>query len=453
MPAVDFQVLSPNLAPNFPDKPSMAPAPLLYNHVAQQIDAEHNTFPSNPARACVKRALEDQLARIEHEGQNPDNIENGAAFFVADLGEIVRQHLRWQQNLPRVVPHYAVKCNPDNQVIRLLAALGTGFDCASKAEIQQVLDLGVSPDRIIYANPCKAASYIRYAGAVGVQATTFDNAEELHKIANYNPEAQLFLRILTDDSGALCQLGLKYGAPLNTTMSLLKLAKELKLNVVGVSFHVGSGSSDPMAFVDAVQRARIVFDEAAAVGFTLHTLDIGGGFGHDNFEKFAAVLGPAIDEHFPADVRVIAEPGRYYVAAAFTLAVHIIARRTIYPDSDEPLPGTTSNNFMYYVNDGVYGSFNCIMFDHQHPVPKVLMHKGRSYFDAPAKSLQKQRVRCSIWGPTCDSLDCITGESYLPFVMQVGDWLYFDEMGAYTKCASSKFNGFNQSEVIYVSSV
>jgi ornithine decarboxylase len=81
------------------------------------------------------------------------------------------------------------------------------------------------------------------------------------------------------------------------------------------------------------------------------------------------------------------------------------------------------------------------------------MHKGRSYFDASPKTLQKQRVRCSIWGPTCDSLDCISGESYLPFVMQVGDWLYFDEMGAYTKCASSKFNGFNQSEVIYVSSV
>lgn len=453
MPAVDIQVLPQILNKTFTDKALMAPAPLLFNHVQKTAEADFAPQAHNSSRLVVQQALAEQLASIEQESHNLDNVENGAAFFVADLGEVVRQHVRWQQNLPRVIPHYAVKCNPDNQVIRLLAALGTGFDCASKAEIQQVLDLGVSPERIIYANPCKAASYIRYAGSVDVQATTFDNAEELHKIAKYNPDAQLYLRILTDDSGALCQLGLKYGAPLNTTQSLLKLARELNLHVVGVSFHVGSGSSDPMAFVDAVQRARVVFDEAAAIGFTLHTLDIGGGFGHDNFEKFAAVLGPAIDEHFSAEVRVIAEPGRYYVAAAFTLAVNIIARRTIYPDTDEPLPGTTSNNFMYYVNDGVYGSFNCIMFDHQHPVPKVLMHKGRSYFDASPKTLQKQRVRCSIWGPTCDSLDCISGESYLPFVMQVGDWLYFDEMGAYTKCASSKFNGFNQSEVIYVSSV
>lgn len=381
--------------------------------------------------------------------------EPGAAFFVADLGEVYRQHVRWQHNLPRVIPHYAVKCNPDDRVLSLLADLGTGFDCASKAEIQQVLDLGVKADRIIYANPCKAASYIKYAGQVGVQATTFDNAEELHKISRINPKAQLYLRIVTDDSGALCQLGLKYGAPLNTTGSLLRLAKELGLSIVGVSFHIGSGSSDPFAFADAVHRARRVFNEGMALGFSMHTLDIGGGFGHDNFEQFASVIRPCLDELFDDSIRIIAEPGRYYVAAAFTLATQVIARRTVYPDSDdEPLPGTTSNNFMYYVNDGVYGSFNCIMFDHQNPTPRILTHKGKNYYGVPstAPSLQKQRVRCSIWGPTCDSLDCIASETYLPFVMEAGDWLYFDEMGAYTRCAASKFNGFNLSNVVYVNS-
>ncbi|CCG82094.1 Ornithine decarboxylase [Taphrina deformans PYCC 5710] len=442
----------------------MAPATLINLH-----DSVKHAERGDQARALIKKAIIKHIAsidQVDHSAYSRNDIydddlmsehesESGAAFFVADLGEVYRQHIRWMQHLPRVIPHYAVKCNPDNEVLRLLADLGTGFDCASKAEIQQVLDLGVKGDRIIYANPCKAASYIRYAGQVGVQATTFDNAEELHKIAKINPGAQLYLRIVTDDSGALCQLGLKYGAPLNTTGSLLRLARELRLNVVGVSFHIGSGSSDPFAFVDAVHRARSVFDEAILLGFDMHTLDIGGGFGHDNFEKFAAVITPCLDELFDDSVRIIAEPGRYYVAAAFTLATQVIARRTVFPDSEaEPLPGTTSNNFMYYVNDGVYGSFNCIMFDHQNPQARILTHAGKNYFGVPSTApvLQKQRVRCSIWGPTCDSLDCISSESYLPFVMDTGDWLYFDEMGAYTRCAASKFNGFNLSKVIYINS-
>ena len=440
---------------------TMAPAAILCDSDRQVIDVIAQKERLHAATLSATRATPVRDAR-------PDNAlqvvgaaiaarlaekteDDSSAFFVADLGEVYRQHLRWQRGLPRVIPHYAVKCNPDPRVLELLAQLGTGFDCASKAEIQAVLNAGVSPERIIYANPCKAANHIRFAGSNAVHATTFDNAEELHKIARINPDAQLYLRILTDDSGALCQLGLKYGAPLNTTVSLLSLARELGLQVVGVSFHVGSGSSDPYAFVDAVHRARKVFDEAEALGFHMHTLDIGGGFGHANFEQFAALLGPAIDANFDDSIRVIAEPGRYYVASAFTLAVNVMARRTVYPDShDAPLPGTTSNNFMYYVNDGVYGSFNCIMFDHQHPQAKVLSHKGRLHYELAVP--QKQRVRCSIWGPTCDSLDCIDGEAYLPFVLDVGDWLYFNDMGAYTRCAASTFNGFDLSEVIYVDS-
>lgn len=119
-------------------------------------------------------------------------------------------------------------------VVRLLASLGLGFDCASKSEIQQVLNYGVDPSRIIYANPCKQASFIRYASQQQVAKMTFDNAEELHKIKKLYPKAELVLRILTDDSKSLCQLGLKFGAPMHTVESLLKTAKELGLNVIGV---------------------------------------------------------------------------------------------------------------------------------------------------------------------------------------------------------------------------
>jgi ornithine decarboxylase len=241
-----------------------------------------------------------------------------------------------------------VKCNPDPYVLRLLAALGVGFDCASSSEITNVLNISpgsVDPSRIIFANPCKATSSIRSAARANVNLMTFDNIDELHKIARVHRDAKLVVRILADDSKSRIRLGAKFGAPLAIVPMLLTKAKELSLDVVGVSFHVGSACSDPMAFADAIRRARAVFNMGVKVGYVFDLLDVGGGFEDTSFEETAGVLMHALDEHFPdrifsngseADrslgmkgmVRVIAEPGRFYVSRAFRLAVNIIARCT-----------------------------------------------------------------------------------------------------------------------------
>ena len=318
----------------------------------------------------------------------------------------------------------AVKCNPDPQVLRLLAELGTGFDCASKTEIEQILKMGIDPSRIIYAQPCKTKSYVRYAAQHGVKQMTFDNADELYKTKQLFPDAELFLRILTDDSASLCRLSQKFGASLDSTNELLELAKKLELNVVGVAFHVGSGASDPKAFLKAVQDARFVFDQAAMIGFNMHTLDVGGGFCGDTFEEMAAVLSGALDVYIPSCIRVIGEPGRYYVSTAFTIACHVIARRTV---ADATL-GTTS--YMLYLNDGVYGNFSSIIFDHQHPVPEVLKCGDRFLYDTKRSGYDTPTMtEYSIWGPTCDGIDCISTTCTFAETVDVGDWLYFEDMG------------------------
>ncbi|KAG8776747.1 hypothetical protein FRC15_011786 [Serendipita sp. 397] len=252
-----------------------------------------------------------------------------AAFFVADLGHVYRQHLRWQRALPDVTPFYAVKANPDPVVLRLLAALGTGFDCASMNEINMVAEIDVDPSRVIFANPCKPTSFVKHAARLGVDMTTFDNVDELVKIARVHPGAKLVLRILTDDSKSLCRLGLKFGASLVAVPTLLAKAIELGLNVVGVSFHVGSGCYDVGAFADAIARAKNAFMMGREAGYNFTLLDVGGGFEGERFEDAAGVLAEALREHFGdmADLQVIAEPGRFYVAEAFTLATNIIARR------------------------------------------------------------------------------------------------------------------------------
>lgn len=305
--------------------------------------------------------------------------------------------------------------------------------------------MGVDPSRIIYAQPCKTKSYVRYAAQQGVKQMTFDNADELYKTKALFPNAELFLRILTDDSSSLCRLSLKFGASLDCTQELLELAKELELNVVGVSFHVGSGASDPESFVKAVRDARVVFDQAADIGYEMKTLDVGGGFTGDTFEKMATVLNESLDEHFPPNIRIIGEPGRYYVSSAFTLACNVIARR------DLEDPATRKTSYMLYLNDGVYGNFSSIIFDHQHPVPRILQ---RGEKNMAHRGYQGSRVtEYSIWGPTCDGIDRITESCVFHEVLDVGDWLYFEEMGAYTRCSATRFNGFtDKHDVVYISS-
>ena len=183
----------------------------------------------------------------------------------------------------------AVKCNDSLAVLEVLTALGTGFDCASKAEINKVLALGVNPNRIIFANPAKPSSHIRYACATGVSTMTFDNETELHKVKNLYPDADLVIRIRCDAADAQCPLGMKFGCdPVTEAPRLLEKARELGLNVIGVSFHVGSGCREPAVFEKAIAAARVVFNVGLELGYTFDLLDIGGGFPGDR--------GTSIDE-------------------------------------------------------------------------------------------------------------------------------------------------------------
>ncbi|KAF9427955.1 hypothetical protein BGZ94_003756 [Podila epigama] len=429
------------------------PVTLAAAAAAVESPAVHALSVEHMLQAQLQSLYSENVNNDDDEDEDDDSAEAENAFYVADLGEVYRQHLRWKALLPRIEPFFAMKCNPDPMVMRLLASLGTGFDCASKNEIQTVLDMRVDPSRIIYANPCKQNAFVKYARTHNVKMMTFDNAEELQKIKKFHPEAHCVLRILTDDSKSLCKLGLKFGAPLDTVPHLLATAQALELNVIGVSFHVGSGCFDAQAFGEAVIRARHVFDQAKDYGFDFRFLDVGGGFPSAHvkegitFEKVASILGATVDRLFGPEVRVIAEPGRYYVGSAFTLATQVIARRTIARDASEE-SASDSPSHMYYINDGMYGSFNCIMFDHQVCEPKVLLKDGGFTYRQAHATIPGPHGLASVWGPTCDSIDCITSKTSLP-LLETGDWLYFENMGAYTITAASQFNGFRKSEVLY----
>ncbi|KHJ47310.1 putative ornithine decarboxylase [Trichuris suis] len=301
------------------------------------------------------------------------------------------------------------------------------------------MKLGVTADRIIYANPCKTASHIQHAASRGVRLMTFDNEQELCKVKKQYPSAHLVLRIAVSDSTALCQLNLKFGCdPVEEAPLLLKLAALMELRVFGISFHVGSGCRNASAYAEGIAHARRLRDCGLFLGHPMNILDLGGGYpGHRDpnyvsFEEIASVINSSLEEHFPVDtgVRIIAEPGRFYAERAFSLYCTVIARTSVpasrITKNDEDV---TEQGFMYYINDGVYGSFNCIMYDHQKPMGYSLKEKqGKSYWS-------------SIWGPTCDSLDLVVPCTKMS-ELEEGDLLVFENMGAYTLAASSEFNGF-----------
>lgn len=374
-----------------------------------------------------------------------DKYNNDGAFYIVDLGKIIKQYERWVKLLPNIRPYYAIKCNPDNAIIQLLNRLGAGFDCASKNEIAQVLALGGQSNDIIFANPCKESSQIKYARSQDIDMLTFDSESELLKIKLYHPNANLLVRIKIDDSKSVCKFGCKFGVELDELEKLFMLAKASDLNLVGVSFHVGSNCKGLDTYHNAIKDAWKAFDLAHKLGFKFNVLDIGGGFPGDlekeseptdiNFENIATVIKGAIEEFFSKDqfpdLNVIAEPGRYFAHSSHTLVLNIIGKKVKRNKDD----GTLS--FTYYLNDGIYGSFNCIFFDYARPIIQPFNERDGKLYES------------RVFGQSCDSLDLIDGKCMLPD-LAIGECVYCECFGAYTTAVASTFNGFQKATNYYI---
>ncbi|KAK9164608.1 hypothetical protein Syun_005510 [Stephania yunnanensis] len=359
-------------------------------------------------------------------------------FFLLDLGTVVSLMNKWTRSLPSIQPFYAVKCNPNPAFLSALAALGASFDCASKAEIEAILALSVSADRIVFANTCKANAHIRYAASVGVNLATFDSIEEVEKIGRWHPKCALLLRIkpLLDDGVARFPLGAKFGALPEEVVPLLQAARAARLNVAGVSFHVGSVVLDSTAYRGAIAAARAVFDTATELGMPkMNILDMGGGFtAGSQFDETAAIIKAAVNTYFDSELpglRVIAEPGRFFAETSFTLVANIIGKR---------VRGTLRE---YWINDGIYRSMNCIIHN---DVPVTAIPFACASNSVNPTCREAQTFISTVFGPTCDPLDTVLREYQLP-EMQVNDWLVFPNMGAYAAACGSSFNGFKTSAI------
>jgi ornithine decarboxylase len=341
-----------------------------------------------------------------------------------------------QRAFPGANVGYAMKSNPHPSLLAALARVeGAWFEVASKAEIQALLDIGVTGERIFFSNPVKQPAHIEFAVKHGIKLFVYDSETEIEKLAQFNnPDdpLEVYVRMTVSHEGALWPLTHKFGVQPRRAVDLLRLAKARGLKPVGLAFHVGSQCTRPDTWADALREVAPAWRMAQEEGLELDMIDLGGGFPAPYTgpvpppSEIADAVKQVMHECVPGATRVFLEPGRGVCgnAADMVLEVTGVAQR---PDGQLWLyldGGFFSG--LYEIPDGIRPSVQPVIRD--------------------SRRLGMTTYRLA--GPTCDSLDTLF-EMRSPVELKVGDRLVLKTAGAYIYSVSSPFNGFNVPEVLH----
>ena len=365
--------------------------------------------------------------------------EHGTPLFVIDHDELRRNYRQFRRYLPRVQVYFAVKANPDPEIVRTLFKEGSSFDVASMPEFmivhKNIEHLPAAErqqwiwDKIIYANPTKPTATLEELNQYK-PLVTFDNVEEIRKIKRHAPNAGLALRLKVPNTGAMVELSSKFGASPGEAVDLILAADQAGLTVEGISFHVGSQTTNFENYVQALSLTANIFAEARGRGYTkMNLVDIGGGFpapydaSVKPFWELAKVINTEIERLFPRDIQILAEPGRFLVASAGYAVSQVIGK------------AVRDGKMCYYINDGVYHTYSGVIFDHcKYPI--------KAFKRGPEQI-------CSVFGPTCDALDVVSMAENLPDLAR-DDFVYSVNIGAYSHASATYFNGFPPAKVVHV---
>jgi ornithine decarboxylase len=364
--------------------------------------------------------------------------EHGTPILVLDHQVLRENYALFRKHLPQIQAYYAVKANADPAIVRTLYEAGASFDVASLAEFMLVYDLirhrpakeqqDFIWDKIIYANPTKPRQTLEALDQYR-PLVTYDNRNELRKIKQYAPHAGVVLRLRVPNTGSMVELSSKFGCDPGEAVDLVLEAFRLGLVVEGLSFHVGSQCTNFENFVQALNMAAAVMREARSRGHEIKILDIGGGFPAPYnrhvkpFSLLARTINAEIERLFPADLQILAEPGRFLVATAATSVARIIGK------------AVRDGKTCYFIDDSVYHTFSGIIFDH---------------CQYPLKAFKKGKTEiCAVFGQTCDGLDVISQAEELPD-LELDDLVYAEKIGAYSNASATWFNGFPPAKVVHV---
>jgi len=352
-------------------------------------------------------------------------LDHPTPYLLIDLDAVGRAYDSLTEAPPDVTIRYAVKCNPDERILRRLHAVGSSFEIASASELQLLTGLGVRAEDVIFSSPVKPWNQIQEAARAGVWRFAIDSASELDKLVEYAPGAAVYVRLGTNDLGSEVPSEGKFGVGVEQAVELLRLASTLGLEPHGIAYHVASQMTNPVAWEDATRQSAAVMRALQPHHISLRLLNIGGGLpAHyaspiPNLAEVGARIRRAIDRHLPYPLQLCAEPGRALVAEAGVLVATII--------------GTAERFGKLWLHLDV-GAFNGMM--------ETLLTGNRLVYPLADSRSSVDRRPYHITGPTCDSQDTMFFGVPLSNGLLPGDQVYIYTAGAYTTCYASRFNGF-----------
>ena len=357
--------------------------------------------------------------------------------LVIDTEAVARQYAALAQGLGRARIHYAVKANPAPEILQTLVALGSNFDAASRAEIEMCLNAGADASRVSFGNTIKRPSDIAWAHEIGITHFAADSEEELYKLAQHAPGAEVYIRLIVGSLHADWPLSRKFGCAFDKVPSLFRLAIDLGLKPLGLSFHVGSQTRRAEMWGETLDQVAGVWHGLKADGFDLSLLNIGGGFPAfygqelDAPQNYASDVMRQIHEKFGEIPSIMAEPGRGLVAEAGAIAAEVLL---VSRKSDSEL------HRWVYLDIGKFSGLAETMDE----AIRYQFITDRDHEPTGA---------CILAGPSCDSADVLYEKQpvQLPLGLQSGDRVVIRNCGAYTSTyASVGFNGFPPLDVIAI---
>lgn len=337
----------------------------------------------------------------------------GTPTYVYDFRRIKEQYSRLKSVVPEALIAYAVKANSNLSLLRFLKSLGAGFDIVSGGELYRVRKAGGG--EIIFSGVGKTEAELRDAS--DVLSINVESLDELSLIAEMKLSHPISLRVNPDisvDTHPYISTGLrssKFGIPLDQLSSALSIIKSGKLNLIGLSCHIGSHISDISVLRSAYSCLRAKFEEIKASGFELELLDFGGGLAIDLDLQMFGQMVKEVTEGLMA--RVVFEPGKFLVAES-----GVLLTRVLYKKDNE------THKFAV-VDAGMNDLIRPSLYDAYHEI--------QATFDSPLKE------EVSIVGPVCET-GCFLGKGRMLPVLKRGDLLLIRDSGAYGFSMSSNYN-------------
>ncbi|MCG2721857.1 MAG: type III PLP-dependent enzyme [Thermodesulfovibrionales bacterium] len=360
-----------------------------------------------------------------------DREERETPFLLIDTDKVRQKISMIGRAIRNARVFYAVKANPDIEILRLLSGLGTGFEIASEGELEILAQLNVDPERIISSNPVKSLKFLKMAASYGVRLFAFDSVDEVEKLVRYIPDSRVYVRLSVPNEGSEWPLSKKFGVELDEALALLCYAKEKGLNPVGITFHVGSQCTNIYNWNIALDKTKNLWERAEKEGITLKMLNIGGGYPikyRKNVVSIEAIeknVSALLYGKFPEHTDIFIEPGRAVVGDAGILVTSVIGK------------AQRGDESWLYLDVGVFNG--------------LMESVGGIKYSYLVESLNQaaNKKQWTIAGPSCDSFDVIDKNVTLT-EPNIGNIMLILSSGAYTISYASEFNGFSIPRTILI---